>query len=205
MNSPLYLPGLALAALGLLVFLVPEKLWSALPLPHAMRTVQPSSAALFFFAGLTIIGLGVAVAGTQEAIRGRASNSWTATTATILSSSLEESQEARGRKVWRPAIRYQYTANGRVFEGQRLSFGLNTFPQSGGGAEAVIARYAPGTMHTVYVDPADDTNSVMTPGLDILMVFFAGIGVVLVVLGVMQLRMLKRAWDPPDVEYAEPA
>ncbi len=206
MHSLLLLPGLALVVLGFLVFLIPEKLWGALPLPTALRTAHASSAALALFTGVTVVGVGLVIGGTRDAIRGRASSNWTATSATILSSSLEESREARtGRKQWRPNIRYEYQVGGRRFEASRLSFGLATFPDGSGGVEAVIARYAPGTLHTVYVDPADPARAVLRPGLDVLMVFFAGIGIAFVVVGVLQLRMLRREWNPPDVVYVESA
>lgn len=205
MNSIVLVIGLALVATGLLLFLVPERAWRLLPLPTPLRDAQPSTAALALFTGVTVVGAGLVLMGSIATVRGQASKNWTATPATILETSLERSVEARsGRTQWRPTLRFRYEVAGRSYEGTRLSFGLSSFPDASGGADAVIARYAPGTVHSVYVDPADPAQSVLVNGMDVMMPFFAGLGLLFVAVGALQLRMLKREWNPPEPEFGAP-
>ncbi|MBX3132280.1 MAG: DUF3592 domain-containing protein [Gemmatimonadaceae bacterium] len=197
MVQSLLLGGLGFCALGLILFLAPPAFWQALTSPGSKLREQTSVAAAVLFTGLTVAGIGVVMWSTGEVLSGRASMHWVAVDAEILNTSLTQGVEARtGRKQWRPRVHYRYTWEGAAYEGRRLSFGLNTFPDASAGAETLQARYAPGSRHPVYVDPADPANSVLVPGMDVLVLFLGGIGLLFAMVGLLQLRGLARAWVP---------
>lgn len=199
MNSTLLVPGLVVAALGLVVFLVPESVWRAMTSPGGRMREQASVAGLLLFLGVTILGTGLVIGGIRDTLRGRASTAWIPTPATIVALSLEESREARsGRKLRTPSMTYRYEIAGVAYEGRRLSFGSTAFPASEGGAEAIAARYAVGTQHSVFVNRANPDDAVLFAGADPLMLVFAGVGLVLALVGAHQLRMLANNWAPDD-------
>jgi hypothetical protein len=200
MLQALFFAGLGLCALGVVLFLAPPALWEALTTPGGKLREQASVAAAVLFTGLTVAGAGVVTWSTGNVLDGRASLRWVAVDAEIVSSSLEQGVEARtGRKQWRPTVHYRYAWQGVPYEGRRLSFGLNTFPDASGGAEAVQMRYAPGSRHPAFVDPDDPSSSVLTPGMDVLVLFLGGIGLLFIIVGVLQLRMLTREWTPAAI------
>ena len=199
MTVAFLLPGLILAAVGLLAFLVPESVWGALTSAGSKMREQSSVAVLLFFAGVAILGTALVIGGVRDTLRGRASMTWIATPATILESSLAEGREARtGRKQWTPVVRFRYEFGGATYEGRRLSFGVNTTPASADGTPSAATQFAVGAQVNAFVNRERPQDAVLVAGADPLMLLFAGIGIVLLLVGAYYLRMLAREWTPRD-------
>jgi hypothetical protein len=89
-------------------------------------------------------------------------------------------------------VRYRYDVAGRgAFVGDRVT-PLGESP-SGGWAQGVVARYAPGMAVTAYVDPDDPSKSFLERRRSALPWAFMGFaGVVLAVVGVAGASMARR-------------
>jgi hypothetical protein len=66
----------------------------------------------------------------------------------------------RGRTLWIPEIRYEYTVDGQRFESDSY-WAVAGSMDSKSGADAIVARHAPGIVVTAHVDPTDPARSML--------------------------------------------
>jgi len=90
--------------------------------------------------------------------------SWPHTTGTVLSASLQVSQQGSGRQEL-PLVFYAYQVNGQVFRGNRVrvgdELGRNRSAGTDNSASSTVARYPAGAPVIVYYDPTDPSCSAL--------------------------------------------
>ena len=91
---------------------------------------------------------------------------WPQTAGRIMKSDVVVSHQTRIGKeteaINRPAIEYEFSANGQKYTGRRISIGEDS---GGANTEATLARYPVGAAVAVYYDPADPENCVLVRNL----------------------------------------
>ena len=119
--------------------------------------------------GVLFILLGLVGYGVIQWAAGRidATAKWPSVTGRIVTSEVDRGMSRTGR-TWRYGdianIRYAYTVNGQRYECEQLRM----FPMlhsSDGTPSELVARYPAGTSVTVYYDPANPGDALLTPGV----------------------------------------
>ena len=113
----------------------------------SLKSRSDLSVILFFFIGLTILGVLGAGFVVGDYARARASAAWPVYDGVVLS--------RRGRV---DDLRYVYSVEGRSYESRRVRFFTASFSPN------PIRGLRAGESVPVYVDPADHRFSVLTPG-----------------------------------------
>lgn len=117
---------------------------------------------------------------------GKLAQKWPSTTATILESVIEEepSRDATGsvNVAFRLLVKYEFAVGGKVFEGDRVSFGKATFDYVT--ASNVKAQFAEGKEVPVWFNPENPEESVLAPKTTVGMLSRVP-GVFLIVTGVV--------------------
>ena len=108
-----------------------------------------------------------------------ASTSWPTTDGRITASRVERVKRAgEGNATYTADITYEYSLDGRGFEGDRVWFGDNYSASDASAFRAAVARYPVGTAVKVHYDPAEPSESVLEPGptWSGSMLYFIGLG-----------------------------
>lgn len=96
---------------------------------------------------------------------GKLAQKWPSTTGTVLESSIEEEpgRNAMGsiNVAFRVLVKYEYQAEGKVYQGSRVSFGSPTFDYVT--ASNVKEQFAEGKQVPVWYDPEKHEDSVLAP------------------------------------------
>ena len=138
---------------------------------------KPESPWYMVLAGVIVLGLGGKAAYwvIGDAWRGIASPSWETTQGTVVQSGLDRSYSTRAGAKYSLAIAYRYSADGRDYENDRLSF-----PEwSASGSESHYSRelrgkYPLGGACTVYYNPRNPAESCLEPGPNVLFIVVMG-------------------------------
>ena len=141
--------------------------------------------AIFALVGGILLAVGVA------AYRdGEATKSWSSTTATVLSASIDEhtstTRDSNGhrdtRTTYTPEVRYEYTIDGTTYQGDRIKVGGYFGSQDR--ALDIVARFPAGAEVTAFYDPKSPSDAVLEQGAQRTAVYvFGGIGGGFTVLG----------------------
>jgi hypothetical protein len=121
---------------------------------------------------------------------GEDTKSWTATTAQITSTDIEQKTETRRDSdgdrrtstTYTPIVHYTYSVDGTTYDGARIKMGLS----SGGEGRAldIVERYPIGAEVTAYYDPGDPDSAVLEQGADRTGTYlFGGIGGLFTLIG----------------------
>jgi hypothetical protein len=154
---------------------------------------------------LMMAGLALALLGALGAWRGWITQSWPTTEATLLSNSIETAEETRTipmtdrlrgglqEKVEteRLTLAYSYAVDGVAFEGHKLEpwdFGL-----PGKAKMHEVASLGTGAKHPVSYDPRDPRRAYLRPGPSTSSVILLTLGLVLMAVGFLIGRLLRRA------------
>lgn len=150
-------------------------------MPEEVLRKAELTVVLMFFVALAAAGIILIVVTVQDFARARASFSWPAVEAVILSASEGESQ----------APRYAYVVDGERHTSRRIGFFRLPF------AGRVYDDVAPGMAVTVYVDPEKPSVAVLKPGgSSLIFLLMSLIAAVLVFVGVGgSIRTLMNADD----------
>jgi len=98
----------------------------------------------------------------KNLIAARASDSWPQAQGEITRFEITTEYAKRGVS-YVPSLSYRFSANGQAFSGSRLAFsGRSSSFRSE--IEEIGVKYAVGTQHAVYYDPADPSQSVLERG-----------------------------------------
>jgi hypothetical protein len=140
---------------------------------------------------ILVMGLYFAVHQVPAIITGLQSQTWSATTATVLSSRWlthlatgdEYNQEYEGKGYTHtPEITYSYTVQGRKFTGARYQFG-DTGRRYVNDIKSVVDRYPVGRVVRVTYNPNDPSQSVLEPGVNGMSWFMLAVGLAMIALG----------------------
>ena len=148
-------------------------------------------------AALAVTGLalvGAAHFGTRIYKDSLASPSWPSIAGKVLTSSVTKG--CGKQNGFFPEVAYTYVVHGRHYTGDRMAF-IKRFCGSRHAAEQIAALYKPGNAVTVYFDPENPSDAVLTRGdkggaatFGLLLIFLAPVGAAwLVVLGIHQSRL----------------
>lgn len=150
-------------------------------------------------------GLVCALIGAIGVWRGIVTQSWPTTQATLISNTLETTQETRTIPMTDRlrggieetvetetlAVNYRYSVDGVTFEGHKLEpwdFGM-----PGKAKARSIAALGAGGTHPVAYDPRDPRRAYLKPGPSTTSVTLVTLGVVLMASGFLMGRILRRA------------
>jgi hypothetical protein len=133
---------------------------------------------------LLLLGLATTVGTAIPLLQGAYSLGWPKLDGVITSS-----REKPGHRVIGVDIRYQYTAAGQTFTGDRYRFAfiLVRDRMRSRDVHLILGRYPPGEPVKVAVNPADPSDSVLIPGPDLETLFPFVLGLFLIVLGLGQI------------------
>jgi hypothetical protein len=133
-----------------------------MPVPFAPIAFNQFSTTFLIVGAAILTGmLAQIVIALRDLIFGRASASWSTAEGVITDSGVIH----RGtRNLYRAAITYTYTIEGRTYRGQRRQYGAegSYLPD---GAAAIAARYPVGATVTVYHHPTRPGLAVLEPGM----------------------------------------
>lgn len=196
MTTFVMLLGVLLLLAGGLAFALPEQAWRGLTTRGSRWANQASTAGLLIFAGLGWLGLMLLIVYSGALWLGWRSEQWVKVAGTVLESRLVETRQVRSTNpAYRAQVVYRYQADGREQRGMRVNFAGSSTVDRAGVEEDLRTRYAPGTVVTVFVDPADGAQSVLEPGVPPKAAVFVGLGVALLVIASWQVRALLKDWN----------
>jgi hypothetical protein len=140
--------------------------------------------ARLFFRILFLIGIGVSIFGGTLFWKALSSQAWPSVKGRILSASVEK-EKAHRRIFSRERIQYVYHVKGKKFVGERIALGLR-FVRIMPAARQLIKKYPKGTLVTVYYNPSRFEESVLEPGLNLLVILTAAVGpFILLMVGIL--------------------
>ncbi len=95
----------------------------------------------------------------------RASQSWSTASGRVLAAYNErrtttDSNGSSGTAYY-PVVHYEYSVNGRRYEGNRIRFGMEMGRGSPKWGQSIVDSYPTGGLIPVYYDPADPSKSVL--------------------------------------------
>ena len=136
------------------------------------------------------IVLGVAMAFQQgiPAYRGARSRHWPRVTGRITSARAVEVSGPRGSSALTPDIRYEYTVNGRTYEGNTVTYGSFSRPLT----EDMLSDFPTGATVNVSYDPSTPFHAVLRPDVDSAEIILAAIGLAVLTYGARLLLIALR-------------
>ncbi len=122
------------------------------------------------------LGLWTFAMGTSKALEGMNALSWPTVQGRIIMSKSDEMRTSKDIRVARLCMRldYLYMVDGVIYEGHRVSVGWQCFG-SESRIKALLKRYRPNTVVTVYYNPEMPQRSLLEPGLDWTVFFLWGV------------------------------
>lgn len=132
-----------------------------------MAQRQAGPVAGLIIGGLMLVGGSFLTYRVGKPIRDRAaaSTTWPTTDGRITGSKVERVKQGGDRKATFTAdITYEYTLDGRTFEGDRVWFGDDYSASDASAFRAAVGRYPVGKAVKVHYDPAEPAESVLEPG-----------------------------------------
>jgi hypothetical protein len=108
---------------------------------------------------LILVGLLFVIIGLVLTLRAKTASNWPTTSGVMLKSEIAEritKQQTKSHQMmtytsYEPLVEYQYTVNGKVLTGNRLSFGLTRLPLEK--AQEVLKRFPVNAQVPVYYNP----------------------------------------------------
>jgi hypothetical protein len=131
--------------------------WGLNLLPFYLGDTSDSASRSVFliFLGLAFVILLIIFA--SRVLEARKAATWKQAEARIVSSTTETVERhfdgEPSQKIVQPAVHYEFSVKGRTYQGSRVDVG-----GEGGGVDAVLAHYKPGTTVPVFYDPANPSN-----------------------------------------------
>jgi hypothetical protein len=192
----LAVPALVLLVAGLATMLCPAGMWAGIARRGSRMANQASMSGLFFFGGLGWLGGALLILYAVACWQGWRSGKWIEVSATVIESRLVETRQIRSTNpAWRVDVFYEYAAGGRMHRGSRLDFAGSSSVDRMSVERDLAARFSPGALLTVRVDPRDASNSVIEPGVPGKAAIFVFLGGVFVAIACWQLRALFLDWN----------
>ena len=122
-----------------------------------------------FWCGITGAFVGIVVWQAARALHAEAR--FARTEGTVLSSEVHAKRDSDGT-TYRPLIRYRYTVDGKTYENDRYDF-LGGSSSLRGRSKRIVAAHPPGRPTTVYYDPDDPQEAVLTTAVGQMTFFIA--------------------------------
>ena len=117
------------------------------------------------FLPIFLVG-GVALAlvvGPMEVVQAKQIRSWPTVVGSVASSGIDEAVNRKGRR-YRPVILYRYEVDGRTYESDTVCGNdAKSYPDRAD-AEGLLEEVVSGGSPTVYYNPEDPGQAVLTPG-----------------------------------------
>lgn len=181
--------------LGLLVPMLPARVWAGMTKRGSRLANQTSTSAFLIFSGLGLIGVMLVAVYSFAAWQGSRARNWTTVAATVLESRVIETRQIRSTSpAYRPEVVYSYEVDGVAYRGSRVDFAGSTTTDRQWVETTLRLRYEPGSRVTVHVNPSNPAESVIEPGTPAKALILTGLGLVFVIIAVWQLLALARDW-----------
>ncbi len=131
-----------------------------------MRNKQGSPLAGIIIAALMIVGGWLAYQHLTKpmADEADASELWMKTNGTITYSGIKKERDSDGKTMYSADIRYEFTVEGEVYEGDKVSFGSGFSSSNTSMAKKSLKKYPRLKSVDVYYDPEFPGSSVLEPG-----------------------------------------
>jgi hypothetical protein len=118
---------------------------------------------------LTAFGLVMWLFGFAMRKRASAAGSWPKVSGRITKSVVDEfrgriNSDSPTTTLYRPLIAFSYEYNGIKYAGSQVSLGLKVTASSAAFAKSIVAKYPAGKTISIYVNPANPSESVLSPG-----------------------------------------
>lgn len=126
----------------------------------SMGTIITLAVAVPFLLVALFLG-GIALRGRRKT---RASQNWPSSMGRVLAAYVDarRSTSSGGTSTaYYPVVLYEYNVDGKPYQGQRISFGLEVGSGWRGQAEKKIASYPPGSMVEVFFNPQNPAEAVL--------------------------------------------
>ncbi len=179
------------------------------PEPESVTNAIPPVLRWTFPIGFMGIGLVFLLLGGFEIREGLKTQDWIAASGKILSSEVVSGRSRRpgsmpksgGGRSYSVAIRYRYEVSGATFEGDRVSFGNQSFKKRSK-AQKLKDQYPRGKEVEVFYDPASPNSSVLRKGIGLSWVAVL-LGTLLFSLGLIALKTLVLSARPAPMTVAD--
>ena len=100
----------------------------------------------------------------RGAVRQHFSESYPHVKGTVISSTVTITHGSKGRVYYYPQIDYRYTVNGSEYTGSCYRY--DNQPNGSASAYAIVNSHPPNSTVDVYYNPADPTDTLLSPGVD---------------------------------------
>jgi hypothetical protein len=107
----------------------------------------------------------VAFYGIRGVLRQHFAESFPHVQGTVLTSTLRTSRGSKGRIYYHPNVCYRYAVNGLEYTGYRYRY--DGHPNDSTSAYAIVNSHPPGSEVDVYYNPADASDTLLSPGVDV--------------------------------------
>lgn len=129
---------------------------------------------------LVLIGLAMAGGGGYKWLeQGERIDSYESTEATVLSSEIAEHLSSSGEgtsRTYSPEITYEYTVDGRTYEGSNVLPGSGETRKGENWARGIVENHPEGETVTAYYDPQNPSNAFLVENRERMYLFVAGVG-----------------------------
>lgn len=148
---------------------------------------------------LTILG-GLVVFGLQISnyIKSVKTNNWTETTGIVSKSELEVREDISNRlnyRTYRSLINYTYNINAVEFESSKIYYGDNIYTTDKWQVESFLNRFPVGQKITVYINPINESESLLIKGVRIANILYLIISILIIGIGTYGLIYNKSIYD----------
>ena len=190
-----FLAGLLCLLAGLLIFLLPARLWHRWTHSRSRLANQISSAGFLFFLGLGWIGAATLIFFGWSLYQGHRSQNWPATSGTVLATGTTEVRQIRSvLPAWRPRVTYTYTVDGTAFQSDRIDFGAMPSLDRVWLESELQRKFPPGKTIPAYYDSTQPQSAVLQPGGDNALWIYIVLGSAFLGISLHNLRALLRDW-----------
>jgi hypothetical protein len=114
--------------------------------------------------------------------------------ARVIESSVEVRSDAEST-TFNPVVRYEYVVDHVRYLGDRVAFSQRIFVNSRENAEKVVQKYPLGAEVKVFYNPSNPAYAVLEPGMGHNAPVQAGIGLLLIMIGLSVWRHAKRGQE----------
>lgn len=181
---------------GLLVLLLPNKLWIYCTPKRSKLANQTSMAALLLFGGLLTIGIGLICLYGMDAYLGWRSTKWKEVEATVISNEIVEIRQVRSvNNAYRPQVDYSYTVDGIDYISNEFDFSTLSTVDKTWLEEQLNQHFPPGAKIIAYVNPSSPSQATLYTGIPEKALIMAAMGIAFLAIGSYYVRMLLRDWN----------
>lgn len=140
------------------------------------QSLRKTYSAILYF--LLVFGLVFLFFGGYYCFKASSTSSWPFVEGKILDSYIQESK-SDGKTKYRAKIKYSYMVDGQGFTGNRVSYGTISIKSY---VNEIVETYPVGRIVEVYYNPNDYSESVLSPGVNFIVILSPIVGMAFIIL-----------------------